>query len=134
MSDTAPILSWHAHIYYDPAHSRGTAEALRQRIAERFTLQLGRWHDVPVGPHSAAMYQVAFATGQFALFVPWLMLNRDGLDVLVHPNTLAPRDDHLLHALWLGDKRALKADVLPLRSAAADESPIVPNTTPTLAP
>ena len=52
----------------------------------------------------------------------------------MHPNTLAPRDDHLLHALWLGDKRALKEEVLPLRIDAADESPIEPNTTPTLAP
>ena len=81
------------------------AEALRARIAERFSVQLGRWHDVPVGPHTAAMYQVAFDTDVFAAFVPWLMLNRNGLDVLVHPNTLAPRDDHLQHALWLGDKR-----------------------------
>ncbi len=129
----ATILSYHAHVYYAPAHSRGVAEALRQRIAERFAVQLGRWHDVPVGPHTAAMYQVAFATETFASFVPWLMLNRDDLDVLVHPNTLAPRDDHLRHALWLGDKRALKEDVLPLRIEAADESPIVPNTTPTFA-
>jgi DOPA 4,5-dioxygenase len=131
MSSTPSILSWHAHIYYDPAHSRARADALRQRIAERFSVQLGRWHDVPVGPHTAAMYQVAFGIEQFARFVPWLMLNRDGLDVLVHPNTLAPRDDHLQHALWLGDKRALKDEVLPLRIAAADESPVVPNTTPT---
>ena len=134
MDKAAPILSYHAHIYYDPAHDRGKAEALRQRIGERFAVQLGRWHDVPVGPHTAAMYQVAFATEVFASFVPWLMLHRDGLDVLVHPNTLAPRDDHLHHALWLGDKRALKEEVLPLRIAAADESPIAPNTTPTLAP
>ena len=132
MRSLKPILSYHAHVYYDPAHTRGAAEALRHRIGERFKVQLGRWHDVPVGPHTAAMYQVAFGTEVFASFVPWLMLQRDGLDVLVHPNTLAPRDDHLRHALWLGDKRALKPEVLPLRIAAADESPIVPNTTPTL--
>ena len=130
----ADILSYHAHVYYDPARTRAEAETLRQRIAERFSVQLGRWHDVPVGPHTAAMYQVAFGTEVFATFVPWLMLNRDGLDVLVHPNTLAPRDDHLLHALWLGQKLALKDTVLPLRIEADQESPIEPNTTPTLAP
>jgi DOPA 4,5-dioxygenase len=80
------------------------------------------------------MYQVAFDTELFASFVPWLMLNRDGLDVLVHPNTLAPRDDHLRHALWLGQRMALKEDVLPLRVDAAQESPIEPNTTPDRAP
>jgi DOPA 4,5-dioxygenase len=134
MQPLSRILSYHAHVYYDPVHTRGVAEALRQRIAERFVVQLGRWHDVPVGPHTAAMYQAAFDTKVFAAFVPWLMLHRDGLDVLVHPNTLAPRDDHLLHALWLGEKRALKEAVLPRRIDPDQESPVEPNTTPHLAP
>lgn len=134
MHAATPILNYHAHVYYDPVATRSTAEALRQRIGERFSVQLGRWHDLPVGPHTEAMYQVAFAAEAFASFVPWLMLNRAGLTVLVHPNTLAPRDDHLLHALWLGPPLALKQDVLPLRIDAKDESPIVPNTTPHLTP
>jgi DOPA 4,5-dioxygenase len=133
MQTLAAIHSYHAHIYYDPARTRGIAEVLRARIAERFSVQLGRWHDVPVGPHTAAMYQVAFDTDVFAAFVPWLMLNRDGLDVLVHPNTLAPRDDHLQQALWLGDKLALKESVLPQRIDADQESPVEANTTPHLA-
>ena len=134
MSAAAPILSYHAHIYDDPVASRGAAEALRQRVGERFSVQLGRWHDLPVGPHTASMYQVAFAAEVFAGFVPWLMLNRSGLTVLVHPNTLAPRDDHLVHALWLGPPLPLKEDVLPTRIEATDESPIAPNTTPHLSP
>ena len=134
MQTLAAIHSYHAHIYYDPARTRGIAEALRAHIAERFSVQLGRWHDVPVGPHTAAMYQVAFDTDVFAAFVPWLMLNRNGLDVLVHPNTLAPRDDHLQQALWLGDQRALKESALPQRIDADQESPVEANTTPHLAP
>ena len=118
----------------DPAATRATAELLRRCIGERFVVQMGRWHDVPVGPHTAAMYQVAFAPELFASLVPWLMLHRDGLSVLVHPNTLAPRDDHLRHALWLGPPLPLKEEALPLRTAAADQSPVVPNTMPTLAP
>jgi DOPA 4,5-dioxygenase len=97
-------------------------------------VQLGRWHDVPVGPHTAAMYQVAFSPEVFASFVPWLMLHRAGLTVLVHPNTLAPRADHLQHALWLGTPLALKEEVLPLHIDASEESPIVANTTPNVAP
>lgn len=54
------IVSWHAHVYFDPATTRPQAERVRGAIAERFRVQLGRWHDVPIGPHSAAMYQVAF--------------------------------------------------------------------------
>jgi len=98
MQALAAIHSHHADVYYDPARTRCVAEALRQRIAERFAVQLG------------------------------------GLDVLVHPNTLAPLDDHLVHALWLGEKLTLKEAMLQARIDAGQESPIEPNTTPTLGP
>jgi aromatic ring-cleaving dioxygenase len=122
------IVSWHAHVYFDPASTRPQAESVRRGVAERFKVQLGRWHDVPVGPHTAAMYQIAFDVAAFAALVPWLALHREGLSVLVHPNTLAPRADHVIHALWLGPPLPLREDVLPESIAAADETPIAPNT------
>jgi aromatic ring-cleaving dioxygenase len=122
------IVSWHAHVYFDPAATRPAAERVRNGIARRFKVQLGRWHEVPVGPHSAAMYQVAFDVDVFAGLVPWLALHREGLSVLVHPNTLAPRADHLVHAIWLGPPLPLRADVLPEAIAAGEESPVMPNT------
>lgn len=122
------IVSWHAHVYFDPASTRPQAEGVRRGVAQRFKVQLGRWHDVPVGPHTAAMYQIAFDVAVFAEFVPWLALHREGLSVLVHPNTRAPRADHLIHALWLGPPLPLLEDVLPEAIAAADEMPVVPNT------
>ena len=108
------IRDYHAHVYYDPATTRAAAQALRDQLGERFAVVLGRWHDAPVGPHSGAMYQVAFGVEQFAGLVPFLMLNRGGLSVLVHPNTGAPRNDHLAHALWLGPPLAIEAQVLPV--------------------
>ena len=107
------IASYHAHVYYDPEATRAAAERLRDRVAERFRVQLGRWHDKPVGPHPRPMFQIAFETGLFATLVPFLMLNRDGLAVFVHPNTNRPRDDHLLHALWMGEMLPLDAGTLP---------------------
>lgn len=80
------ITGYHAHIYYD-AVTRPLAERLRQAIGGRFAAQLGRWHDQPVGPHPVAMYQVAFPVDEFPRLVPWLMLNRRELSVLVHPLT-----------------------------------------------
>lgn len=123
------IVSYHAHVYYDPATTRDAAATLRAQVAARFRVQLGRWHDVTVGPHVQAMYQVAFDTDVFATLVPWLMLNYAGLSVLVHPNTNNPRDDHAVHALWIGPQLDVNADVLPDELDHAHE-PVVPNTFP----
>lgn len=105
------ISGYHAHIYYDPA-TRAKAERLRAGIGEGFAARLGSWHDDPVGPHPIAMYQVAFAIEEFPRLVPWLMLNRDGLDVLVHPMTGDAVADHTRHALWLGSPLPLRLEVL----------------------
>ena len=108
------IHSYHAHIYYDVASTRHVAESVRAKIEERFAVRMGHWHDRPVGPHPSAMYQVAFMPSVFPSFVPWLMLNRGGLTVLIHPNTGAPRDDHMIHAMWMGTELALIPEVLPI--------------------
>ncbi len=105
------IAGYHAHVYYDPA-SRAAAAALREALAERFRVALGRWHDEPVGPHPQAMYQVAFPVEEFARLVPWLMLDRGELVVLVHPLTGDEYADHAHHALWLGAKLPLALEVL----------------------
>jgi DOPA 4,5-dioxygenase len=126
------IRNYHAHIYFDGPEQRQVAEVLREEIARRFSVLIGRWHDRLVGPHTRPMYQVAFSTAEFARLVPWLMLNRRGLAVLVHPNTGRPRSDHLTHALWLGE--ILEIDATPLPEQEADVPEIVPNTHPTAEP
>lgn len=109
--DTGEITGYHAHIYYAPA-TRSIAERLREAIGAGFEVRLGSWHDQPVGPHPVAMYQIAFAVGEFPRLVPWLMLNRDGLDVLVHPLTGDDYDDHTVYAMWLGTPLPLRLEVL----------------------
>lgn len=129
------IASYHAHIYFD-ANERDRAARLRGLISERFLARVGSWHEKPIGPHTKAMYQVAFAIEEFPRFVPWLMLNRDGLSVLVHPNTLWPKDDHLVHALWLGTPLPINDSMLPekVASRAEIEDLPPPNTAPTVTP
>lgn len=111
MRELTEIRSYHAHVYFNPA-TREIAMRLREGLAERFEVELGRWHEKLVGPHTQWMYQVAFATTELARVVPWLMLNRDGLSVFVHPNTGDELADHDLNALWLGPQLPLDLEVL----------------------
>ena len=107
------IEHWHAHVYYDPENTKVTAAGLRERIIEEFPdTRMGRWHDEIVGPHLVSMYQVAFEVEQFDPFVQWLTVNRDGLSILVHPNTANAYNDHLIFGFWLGDKLPLNEDRL----------------------
>jgi aromatic ring-cleaving dioxygenase len=112
-ADLALINGYHAHIYYDPATTREAAARLREGLGAAFPqATLGSWHDEAVGPHTVAMYQVAFDVADFATLVPWLMLNRAELDVLVHPLAGNAFDDHTVYAMWLGEKLPLRLDVL----------------------
>ena len=79
----------------------------------------GRWRDEPVGPHPKPMFQIAFGTGLFSDIVPWLMLNRSGLSILVHPETGDDVPDHRDHPLWLGEKLALDISFLEAGNTGA---------------
>jgi len=112
-ADPAAIKGYHAHIYYDPARTKAAAAHLREGVAAAFPqATVGSWHDEAVGPHTVSMYQVALSVEDFSRLVPWLMLNRGGLDVLVHPLAGNAYDDHTVYAMWLGDKLPLRLDVL----------------------
>jgi len=110
-ADPGHIKGYHAHVYYAP-ETRVIAERVRATIGDRFQARLGSWHDEPVGPHLVAMYQVAFEAEEFPTLVPWLMLNREGLNVLVHPLTGDSLADHTRCAAWLGTPLPLRLDVL----------------------
>jgi aromatic ring-cleaving dioxygenase len=112
MIDPSRIEGYHAHIYYD-AISRPRAAELREAVEQRFTVRMGRWHDVPVGPHPTAMYQIAFAADQFPTLAPFLMMNRQGLTILLHPQSGRPFDDHTINAMWMGQVLPLVTGILP---------------------
>lgn len=102
---------FHAHVYYD-ANTKPKAAQLREALLEKFTVEPGGFSDEPLGPHPISQFNVIFETPEFQNIVPWLMLNRDGLDVLVHPLTESSYDDHSKNALWLGTPVPMKLEVL----------------------
>jgi DOPA 4,5-dioxygenase len=110
--DPAIITAYHAHVYYDRDTTRERANLLRERVAAQFpAATLGRWHDALVGPHPQSMYQIAFPRELLASFLPWLMLNRDGLTILLHAETGDDYVDHTDHAVWLGAMLPLRLEV-----------------------
>ncbi|HEV2189308.1 MAG TPA: DOPA 4,5-dioxygenase family protein, partial [Stellaceae bacterium] len=62
--------------------------------------------------HPISQFVAIFETPEFQNVVPWLMLNREGLDVLVHPLTESSYDDHSKNALWLGTPVPMRLDIL----------------------
>jgi DOPA 4,5-dioxygenase len=113
MQDIAAIKDYHVHVYYDPS-TKPKAAQLRQWVEERFAgqMRMGSWHDEEVGPHVQAMYQIAFPPELFPSLVPFIMMNRMGLTVLVHPQSGRPRDDHTVNAMWMGEVLPVKTHVL----------------------
>jgi len=102
---------YHAHVYYDAA-TKPAAAKLREAILAKFKVEPGGFSDEPVGPHPVSQFNVIFETPEFPNIVPWLMLNRDGLDILVHPLTDSSYNDHTAFAMWLGAPVALKTNTL----------------------
>jgi DOPA 4,5-dioxygenase len=109
--DIADIRGFHAHVYFDAA-TRPVAVGLYEALARAFGVELGALYERPVGPHAKPMFHVAFAPDQFAAIVPWLMVNRGGLSVLVHPMTDDDVGDHDTRPMWMGEVVPLDIEFL----------------------
>ena len=116
------IHGYHAHVYH-ATETQPVAERVRHALAERFhqrlsaaySVEMGRFSGERIGPHPVPQFQIIFTKAQFQEVVPWMMLNREGLDILVHPLTDDMVDDHTIYALWLGKPVALVLDHMQRR-------------------
>lgn len=118
MTDAPAVHGYHVHVYYDEA-TRPVAAKLRETLGANFPVELGRFSDDPVGPHPVSQFQVIFKTPEFQSVVPWLMLHREGLDILVHPLTDDMVDDHSVYAMWLGAPVELRLNTMQRRGYSA---------------
>ena len=117
MTALPQLHGYHVHIYYDDA-TLPVAAKLRDSLASNFPVQVGRNQGI-AGPHPVPQMQVIFKTDAFQSVVPWLMFNREGLDILVHPLTDDMVDDHTVYALWLGTPIGLRLDTMQRRGYSA---------------
>ncbi|KXL45023.1 hypothetical protein M433DRAFT_154691 [Acidomyces richmondensis BFW] len=102
------------HIYYVGESETKFAAALHERIRREFPeLRTYRFWDRPVGPHPVSMFEVnLFTPEQFGAFVPWLVIHRGPLSVLVHPNTGDDIRDHTQRSIWMGQPYPLQIGLL----------------------
>jgi aromatic ring-cleaving dioxygenase len=75
------------------------------------------------------MFEVnLFTPAQFGAFVPWLVINRGPLSVLIHPNTVDPvtgehgdaERDHTQRATWMGERIVLDLSLFKRMKAAKE--------------
>jgi aromatic ring-cleaving dioxygenase len=75
------------------------------------------------------MFEVnLFTPAQFGAFIPWLVINRGPLSVLVHPNTVDPvtggheeaERDHTQRATWMGERVVLDLTLFKKMKAAKE--------------
>ena len=120
---TQPIKidGYHAHVYYD-TETRLRVEQLRETIAATLGVEVREVSNEPRVPHPVPQFRYRFTTARFEKVVPWLMLNREGLDVLVHQLTDNSYDGHSRYAVWLGSPVALKLNTMR-RTYRAEQYP-----------
>jgi DOPA 4,5-dioxygenase len=81
-----------------------------------------------VGPRPVPQFQIIFNKSRFQSVVPSLKLNREGLDILIHPLTDVMADDHTVYALWLGAPIKLKLDAMQRRGYRTELLPTAEGT------
>lgn len=108
MSFPDPVHAFDIHVYFFQNSQEYTQKAysLRQKLIQNFpSLRIYDLINRPVGPHATGMFQAVVTSPlEFGQVVPFVMLHRDGLSVLVHPHTGDPVKDHTDNAIWIGEK------------------------------
>lgn len=106
--------AYHVHIYFD-GNTMEQARELIHQAGNQFKVNVGRMHEQPIGPHPVGSCQLSFAADQFGELIPWLAKHRQGLNVLVHPESDDDWLDHTEYAMWLGEPLTLDTSLFSRR-------------------
>jgi aromatic ring-cleaving dioxygenase len=100
------ITGYHAHVYFD-ADTVERARALCETARDTLPVQMGHMHERCVGPHPMWSCQLSLDADALGEVLEWLILNRGGLIILMHPETGEHLKDHRDRAIWMGGYLAL---------------------------
>ena len=103
--------TFHAHIYYE----QSTFEKAKTLVAKAYDQEgvtVGRMHEKPVGPHPVWSCQLLFHKEQLTNMMIWLLKNRKGLTIFIHPVSGDDLLDHTDYSIWLGKKLELNLEAL----------------------
>lgn len=93
---------FHAHLYFDK-ETLNIAKKIIDLAANFDFIKVGTVHEKTIGPHPMWSCQLLFKTEHLNTILPWLMSNREGLKVFIHPLSGDELKDHTIHAMWLGE-------------------------------
>ncbi|KAH0542498.1 hypothetical protein FGG08_003094 [Glutinoglossum americanum] len=108
------------HIYHTTPAETEYARKLHTRIRLEFPeIRVYPFHDRPIGPHPAGMFELnVFTPAQLGALVGFLVIYRQGLKVLLHPNTGEVYGDHMVRAGWWGGEMELNSGVFRMEGLA----------------
>ena len=102
--------NYHAHVYFEQ-ETLEFSKNLCKKAGDLFSLQVGRVHQKPIGPHPKWSCQITFPSTKFEQLILWLEDNRQGLSVLIHGLTGDNLQDHTEYAYWLGNQVELSLEL-----------------------
>ncbi len=113
MNDEKLITGYHVHCYFHDTDSRAKASLLREEMASRFKVKVSPiWDEVDFNdPHQRPMFFAAFPAEEFANVVPWVMLNQNNLNIMIHPITGDHIADHRDFPIWMGKVLTVNLEV-----------------------
>lgn len=105
--------SYHAHVYFS-IHQTALAQKVRANILKDIPqiTYAGQLIPISVGPHTLPMFELHIPASMINYAKASIYELREGLSVLIHPVQHDELDAHTNGAIWLGEKLALKLDVL----------------------